>query len=284
VALDQIAAQRGYHHSLYQALWDWPVAAGVIGRSRLRGMDLLGHFGAPGCDLIVDAIAGNPPDRPLRLAELGSGIGGVLRYVLPALTETRNVDVAFAVGCELVTEHCRLAGEIGPADAGGPPCFHVGTSVAQPGIRSAAFDVVFATGAVSHFADMAATLAQAHRILRPGGLLTFTEEVSLAGPAGPPSAEFRASHPADVFAIATVDERRAQLAAAGFVDVVVRDLGEWAATLLHRRLLALRVQRAAVAEVYGADETQRIADTLAAARTEIAQGRLTPAHVTAVAG
>jgi hypothetical protein len=84
--------------------------------------------------------------------------------------------------------------------------------------------------------------------------------------------------------LATIDERRGQLDAAGFVDVVVRDLSEWAAALLRRRLLALRVQRDVVAEIYGAEETARIADTLTVARTEISQGRLWPAHVTAVAG
>lgn len=284
MTVDQIAAQRGYHRSLYQALWDWPAAEEAIGRTRLRGMDLLGHFGAPGCDLILDVIAENAPDRPLRLAEFGSGIGGVLRYVLGALTRERGVRVDFAVGCELVAEHCRLARDIGLDTVDQPRCFPVRTSVAEVGIAPMALDVVFATGAVSHFADMAATIAEAHRILRPGGLLTFTEEVSLAGPAGEPSAEFRALHPPEVFALATIAERRAQLDEAGFVDVVVRDLSEWAATLLHRRLLALRVQRAVVAEIYGAEETARIADTLTVARTEISQGRLMPAHVTAVAG
>ncbi|HEX4701405.1 MAG TPA: methyltransferase domain-containing protein [Pseudonocardiaceae bacterium] len=276
--LDQVAAQRGYHRALYQALWDWSAAEQVIGRNRLRGMDLLGHFGAAGCDLVVAAIGDNAPDRPLRLAEFGSGIGGVLRYVLGALDD-RDIPVDLAIGCDLVVEHGRVAREIGT-----PRCFPVGTSVSEVGIRSATLDIVFATGAVSHFADMAATLAEAHRILRPGGLLTFTEEVSLVGPAGEPSAEFRESHPSDVFATATPLQRRTQLADAGFIEVAMRDLGDWAATLLHRRLLALRVQRAAVAEVYGADETASIVATLAAARAEIVAGRLAPAHVVAFAG
>jgi cyclopropane fatty-acyl-phospholipid synthase-like methyltransferase len=213
----------------------------------------------------------------LRLAEFGSGLGGVLRYVRDAL-DARDIPVDLAVGCDLVVEHCRLAREIGLSR-----CFPVGTSVSQVGIRSATLDVVFATGAVSHFADMAATLAEAHRILRPGGLLTFTEEVSLVGPAGEPSVEFRDLHPPDVFATATPHQRRTQLADAGFVEVAMRDLGEWAATLLRRRLLALRVQRAAVGQVYGVDETARIVATLAAARAEIVAGRLAPAHVVAFA-
>lgn len=279
--MNEVAAQTGYHRSLYQALWDWPAAEQAITRTRLRGIDLLGHFGAPGCDLIVDAIVERAGGGPLRLAELGSGLGGVLRHLLGALDG--RVPVAFAVGCELVAEHCRLASQIG-GDAPGPPSWMICTSVARPGIRRNALDVVFASGAASHFADMAGTLHEAHRVLRPGGLLTFTEEVSLAGPAGEPSPAFRAVHPPDVFTTATWPQRRAQLEAAGFVDIDMRDLSDWAATLLHRRLLALRMQRRAVAEVYGEPATQRIVDTLTAAREEITRGRLAPAHVIATAG
>jgi SAM-dependent methyltransferase len=190
VSTGEIAAQADYHRSLYQALWD----GAEVARAGLQGLDMLGHFGAPGCDLIVSAIVDHAPAVPLRLAELGSGLGGVLRYVLPALGDR----VAFAAGCELVAEHCRLAGR-----PGGPPASMICTSVSQLGIRSSTLDVVFASGAASHFADMAATLVEARRVLRPGGLLTFTEEVSLLGAAGEPSPAFRALHPPEVFATAT---------------------------------------------------------------------------------
>lgn len=275
---DQVTAQAIYHRSLYQALWDWPAASESIAASGLQGLDLLGHFGAAGCDLVLEAITEHAQRGPLRLAELGSGLGGVLRTLLPRLSE--RVPVELAIGVELVEEHCRLARHIDQA-TGAQPWFPVCTSVEAAGLRDASFDVVFATGAASHFPDMATVLREAHRLLRPGGLLTFTEEVSLLGPAGEPSEGFRALHPPEVFATATWDQRRAQLEDAGFVDVAMRDLGAWAASLLRRRLLALRVNRRAVAGVYGEAETQRIADTLEAAREETAKGRLAPAHVTA---
>lgn len=279
MGLDQVAAQRGYHRSLYQALWDWQAASAAIERGQLRGMDLLGHFGTAGCDLVVAAIEQHRVGRPMRLVELGSGLGGVQRYVLSALAQ-RHVDVESAVGCELVVDHCVQAARI----PGGPAWSPVATSVAALGLGSRTVDVVFATGSASHFTDMAATVREAHRILRPGGLLTFTEEVSLAGPAGEPSDEFRTLHPPDVFGTATPDDRRAQLAAAGFHRVELRDLSEWAADLLRKRLLALRVRRAAVAEVYGAEQTATIVATLTAAREEIVHGRLMPAQVVAIAG
>jgi SAM-dependent methyltransferase len=275
---DQAATQAVYHRSLYHALWNWPETREPATGSHLRGVDMLGHFGAPGCDLILDSIVAYAPSAPVRLAEIGSGMGGVLRYLIPELAG--QVPVALAVGCELVEEHCRLAMGMG-APAGGQPVLPVCTSAQRMGIRTGALDVAFASGAASHFRDMGAVLTEAHRVLRPAGLLTFTEEVSLF--TAEPSAEFRRLHPPAVFASATWEQRRAQLGAAGFTGIVMRDLSEWAATLLHRRLLALRVQRRAVAAVYGEAEAQRIADTLAAARAEILAGRLRPAHVTAIA-
>jgi SAM-dependent methyltransferase len=282
VTADQIVVQAGYHRSLYEALWDWPQAVQAITSSGLQGMDLLGHFGAAGCDLVGEVIVERAPRHPLRLAELGSGIGGVLRHVLSTLDG--RVPVELAVGCELVEAHCRLAGRIDRGAAAGPRPRAVCTSVERVALASGGLDVVFASGAVSHFADMAAVLAQARRVLRPGGLLTFTEEVSLLGSGGAPSSEFRAMHPAEVFFTATWQERRGQLDAAGFVDVDMRDLSEWAAALLRRRLLAMRVHRRAVADVYGETQTQQIVDTLSSAREEITSGRLAPAQVIATAG
>ena len=275
---DLAASQAAYHHALYRALWDWPAASTSIAASRLQGMDLLGHFGLAGCELILEAIADHAPPGPLRLAELGSGLGGGLRALLPRLRE--RVPVELAIGIELVEEHCQLARRIGKT-AGEPPWFQVCASVEAAGLRDGCLDLVYATGSASHFADMAAVLREAHRLLRPGGLLTFTEEVSLLGAAGVPSEEFRELHPPAVFAAATWEERRGQLERAGFSAVVMRDLREWAANLLRRRLLALRVNRGEVAHVYGEAETERIAATLSVAREEIAAGRLAPAHVTA---
>ncbi|QMU69789.1 class I SAM-dependent methyltransferase [Streptacidiphilus sp. P02-A3a] len=268
--------QAAYHQRLYGALLDARTtpATPAPDRRTLKGLDQMGHFGDAGCALIarsLEPLAG----RPVNLLELGSGFGGALRGVLTELAGT--LDVQLAVGAELVLEHCRVAAALAdPATTGTTAAC---MSVSALGFRDQAFDAVFATGSVSHFPDMARTLHEAYRVLRPGGLLTFVEEVSLHS--APVSAEFRSCHPPDVFFSSSPQERHGQLEAAGFVDIHVTALGPWAARLLQQRLLALRIYRDSADEVYGREQTGEIMRTLAAAQREIAAQAVHPVQVTA---
>jgi SAM-dependent methyltransferase len=263
---------------MYRALWD-PAAGWRIRVSQLKGLDQTGHFGSDGCDLIVSTIEECALPEPMRMIELGSGFGGALRYVVDRLGGSRRVGLA--VGLELIQDHCRLAERLNRTfDAGGLLPM-ICTSVDAPGIVSAAFDVVFSTGAMSHFDTASAVIGEAYRMLRPGGVLTFTEEVSVMGEAGEPSSAFQSLHPSSVFGRTTKAQRLDQLMSAGFVDVTVAEIGAWAAAVLRRRLFALRVQRPAVERFYGEDEARRIVDTLAAVRQEIVEDRLRPIHVMA---
>lgn len=274
-------AQADYHHRLYQALWDEAAAADAVTAGGMTGLDQMGHFGTAGCDLIAERLAerlaGRLAGQPVTLLELGSGFGGALRYVLGKLDGT--LDVRLAIGADLILQHCRVMAAMGSSAPGQAAGTAVCTSVSALGLRSETFDAVFGTGSVSHFPDMKQTLAEAFRVLRPGGLLTFVEEVSLV--AGPVSDAFRAYHPPGVFFEASLAERQSQLASCGFCDIEVADLSGWAAALLHKRLLALRVYRQNVDRAYGQEQAAEIAGTLSAARSEIAAGNITPVHVTA---
>lgn len=270
-------AQAAYHDELYHALWEGHPPREAPGEVRLsdgfslRGLDQFGHFGSAGCDLLVESIAGAVAG-PVRVLEFGCGIGGALRHMVSALG-ARGVAVDLAAGLDAVHRHCAQMRALGP----GQPV--VCTSVDAVGLRATSFDVVFMSGSASHFAGMATALAEAARVLRPGGLLTFTEEVSLI--AGSPSRRFRQLHPPTVFAAATPDERLAQLHAAGFTGVELRDLRDWALSTLRKRLLAMRLYRPALDSFYGTTETQRIVDTVTSAREEIDAGRIIPAHIVA---
>lgn len=277
-----IAGQRDYHRTLFaafdgwEALWEKLVdLTGSRSVDGLLGMDQMGHFGPHGCDRVVDAVIRRARGRPARLCELGSGFGGALRHVLHRLP---GVDVA--LGVELVLDHCRVGRRIGRSlgSRAGAVC---GSVTALP-VRSGSLDVVFAAGSVPHFADMAGALREAHRALRPGGLVVFTEEVSLVRAGAAVSERFRRSHPEGVFFLSSPDRRLRQLADAGFRDVELEDLTIWACDLLRDRVRAARLLRGTTEWVLGEAETARAIETLEAARAEFERGALQPALVSAV--
>ncbi|MCX4713004.1 class I SAM-dependent methyltransferase [Streptomyces griseus] len=228
---------------------------------------------------MADTLVEYAPPGPLAIAELGCGIGGALRHILTALAG--RTEVTGAVGIDVVEEHARLTDEICAASPLGVPVTTVCAAAEDTGLPDGSFDAVFASGSVSHFSDVAAVLHEAHRLLRPGGLLTFTEEVSLVPDPAALSDAFRAAHPGTVFHRATADERRAQLHAAGFVDVSVRHLGDWAVSILRMRWMSMRVNREKLVEVYGARQQAAVLDTIAATLAEVRRGTVVPAQVTA---
>ncbi|MEU6721108.1 methyltransferase domain-containing protein [Nonomuraea sp. NPDC046802] len=233
----------------------------------------MGHFGPQGCNLVLDAISRT--GRPgLRLCELGSGFGGALRYLAGGLTE-RGLPVEWAVGIELVHEHCLSGQRIGGSIGHGHPL--VCADVAILPIHGASVDYVVATGSIPHFPDMAKVLQEAVRILRPGGRIIMTEEVSLTREADEEfSSEFHLTHPSDVFFTASLAERRAQLDDAGLVDVEEHDLLPWASELLRSRLKALRIFRGSVEAIYGAPQTELIVRSLRATLALYEDGTLLP--------
>ncbi|ARZ72348.1 methyltransferase [Streptomyces albireticuli] len=278
--------QYGYHRGLFPALHDWERTersivgfTGEEGPSGLLGLDQMGHFGPQGCDLAADAVVAGYTPVPGRsavdLCELGSGFGGALRYTVDRLT-ARGVAVRRAHGVELVAEHCAVSRRISRAQ-GREAVTEICASATAVPLPDAALDVVLVTGSMPHFPEPGDVLREAGRLLRPGGLLVLTEEVSLTPGGREPSAAFRATHPRDVFFTTALADRLRQFARAGFTDVVRRDLTEWAAALLAERLKVVRIFRGSVAGIYGTEPADLIRDTLTAAREEYLAGRLLPA-------
>lgn len=288
---EQRETQYAYHRELFPALHDWERTersivefTGQAGPSGLLGLDQMGHFGPQGCDLVADAVRDRAVSAswtpPVALCELGSGFGGALRYTVDRLA-SMGVPVRRAFGVELVAEHVAVSRRISERHG-----FVQVTEVCAPAtevpLPGGSLDVVVVTGSMPHFPDPRAVLQEAARLLRPGGTLVLTEEVSLTPASAPPSREFHRTHPEGVFFTTPLPDRLRQLAEAGFTDVGRRDLMPWAVELLAERLKVVRLFRGSIAGIYGEEATDLIRATLTAARAEYRAGRLLPSLITAV--
>jgi len=283
---DQTDVQHRYHRDLFPALHDWEQTersivefTGDSGPKGLLGLDQMGHFGPQGCDLVTGVIRDVFPHTTLNLCELGSGFGGALRYMVDELA-SNGVGVARMYGIDLVSEHCEVSRRISAAQQRSEVT-EICADAADVPLPDAALDVVVVTGSMPHFPQAGAVLREAARLLRPGGLLVVTEEVSLAAEGQRPSAAFHEVHPPDVFFVTSLPERLRQLREAGFTDVVRGDLRDWAVALLADRLKVVRVFRGSIVGIYGEESVDLIERTLTAARDEYLAGRLLPLLLTA---
>lgn len=287
-AASEASRQEDYHAELFDAARSWTEMhprivdlSGDAGRSGLLGFDQLGHFGPHGCDLVVTqlcALAGRL-GRPLELCELGSGFGGALRFICDRV-EAAEKTIDTAIGIELVGAHVAIANQIEQCIGSGRLTF-LQSDCHSLDLADECLDAVIIVGSMPHFADPAQVFSQAWRVLRAGGSLIFTEEVSLIHAEGIVSARFREYHPAGVFHTTELPRRLEQLAAAGFVNIVLEPHREWAIELLTARRQALKLFRGSAEGIFGLDQVARIDGTLASACDEFVRGTVVPAFGTA---
>lgn len=142
-----------------------------------------------------------------RVIDVGSGLGGPARY----LARTHHCQV---VGVDLTQELCDVAADltrrVGLSDR---VEIRQGDALALP-FPDGSFDVAWTQHVSMNIADKAGFYAELRRVLRPGGRLAFFD--LLAGPAQPIHFPVPwATEPA-ASALATPDETRELVTAAGF--------------------------------------------------------------------
>ena len=280
----QIESQAVYHRQLFAKLyeWDsvWKSAVDFLGNeqaARQIGLDQLGHFGPRGVALVAERLRA-AADGPLqRIVELGSGFGGVLRQLR---RELAGSDAAPAlIGVELVPQHCEIAAAI--TRTMGDDSLVVRADAGRLPFAPESIDAAVAVGSAGHF-PMQDALIECARVLRPGGTLVMTEEVSLR-PRGapPPGKAFVDHHPSDVFYGSSPEQRRAELETASLAIETFDSLADWALPLLRQRVQMLRFMEHCANEVFGSDGAQRIIGTLASAADEYERGSLQPTLIVA---
>jgi SAM-dependent methyltransferase len=275
----EASRQRAYHQDLFGRLQDWDRAAAAIrdfsGNLNVQGvlgLDQMGHFGPSGCDLVAQRLARISPDG--LICELGSGFGGVARY-LAAKLQDLDVKTAGMFGIEIVHEHCSLADRIGRS-MNDLRVVSICADVHRLPLGDACVDAIVIAGSAPHFRHMDQVLREAHRVLRPLGALILMEEVSLKAAEASVSPAFLARHPPGVFHMSTWQGRQASLSHAGFSIVEGLNLTSWAIDLLEQRQRALRLFAGTAVGILGATEVDLIGETLLVARQEILRGAIVP--------
>lgn len=102
-----------------------------------------------------------PEIRPARWLDLGSGTGYFSRRLAERFAQSEGVALDIAEG---MLAHAR--------PLGGPQHYVAGDAESLP-LRDGCVDLVFSSLAVQWCSDFASVLAEARRVLRPGGLFAF---------------------------------------------------------------------------------------------------------------
>lgn len=172
------------------------------------------HFHGKGVIATEELVAELQPKASDNLLDIGCGIGGPARWI------------AAKYGCrvsgvDLTAEFCAAARELnnltGLADR--VEILH-GDALSLPAPNNS-FDHAYSQAALMNISDKRGVFREAFRVLRPGGSLTLS--LAGAGSAGEPRYPLPWATTTATSFLATLDEIRGDLLAAGFQIVFVRD-------------------------------------------------------------
>jgi SAM-dependent methyltransferase len=186
----------------------------------------------------------------IQVLDLGCGIGGASRYLASIGCRVTGIDLTpeFIDVARTLTERCGLADRI---------TLRVANALDLP-FDDASFDHVWSHNVTMNIKDKAQFVAEAARVLKPGGHFSLAEVE--AGPNGQPTFPVPwASDPSWSFLVTPADMRRS-IEGAG-LRIVAQEDGT-AAALAYAREMAARVERGekplqANNVLFGDDFTQR---------------------------
>jgi ubiquinone/menaquinone biosynthesis C-methylase UbiE len=172
------------------------------------------HFHGKAVIATEELVATLQPKVTDHLLDIGCGIGGPARWIAAKYG-------CRVTGVDLTAEFCEAARELngltGLADR--VEILH-GSALSLP-VADESFDRAYSQAALMNISDKRAVFREAFRVLRPGGSLALS--LAGAGSTGEPRYPLPwATTPAISF-LATPDEIRGDLLAAGFQVVFVRD-------------------------------------------------------------
>lgn len=164
------------------------------------------------------------------VVDIGCGAGGI------TLSLVRDHGAGQVIGLDVEAPVCaqarRRVEAAGLAD-------RIEIRQVSPGpmpLPDASLDIVFSKDAIVHIHDKEALAKDAFRVLKPGGLFVASDWlIAHDGPPSPEMAAYIASEGLD-FGMASPERYARALAAAGFVDVALRNRNAWYREVAKREL------------------------------------------------
>ena len=188
------------------------------------------HFHGRGVLATEELVALLKPLPGERLLDIGSGVGGPACWI----AAKSGVHVT---GVDLTPEFCEAARALNTA-CGLPDRVTIleGSALDLP-VPDAAFDRAYSQNVVMNIADKPRFYREAFRALRPGGSLALSN--NCAGEAGEPYFPVPWATTRETSFLATVEQTRADLTAAGFEIVSFEDTTETQKEATQRELARL---------------------------------------------
>ena len=228
---------------------------------------------SPGGPEEVARVLDGIPLTGLDVLDIGCGSGGI------TVDLVRRHDAGRVVGIDVevpVCDHARRRVErAGVAD-------RVDIRLVEPGplpFEDGSFDVVFSKDSIVHIADKETMCHDVFRVLRPGGWFVASDWlIAHDGEPSPAMAAYVAAEALD-FGMASPARYERALAAAGFVDVELRNRNAWYREVARAELERLTgPDREHFVEVLGADEVAVQTRTWSAMVPVLESGEHCPHH------
>lgn len=123
-------------------------------------------------DAITTAVKTLPPDRPLRILEIGAGTGGTTAYVLPTLPAAGTKYTFTDISYLFTTKAEQKFADYPFMDY---RLLDIGQNPQDQGFEPQQFDIILAANVLHATSDLQQTIEHIHTLLEPGGLLIALE-------------------------------------------------------------------------------------------------------------
>jgi sarcosine/dimethylglycine N-methyltransferase len=221
------------------------------------------HFGGLGAVDVLAEKAGI--DATTRVLDVCSGMGGPARYLAHRLgCRVTGLDITASRHEAAV----RLTARVGLDHL---VDFRLGNALEMP-FADGTFDVVIGQEAFAHVPDKPRLIAECARVVRPGGVIAFTDILRRAALS---AAEFERLHSGMTFqSLETLDGYGRLLARCGCAVLVQDDLSAWWTEILQARLAMYRALEDTTVARFGAAHFRKWDATYAFFVALFAAGRL----------